>query len=177
MTSIRATGPGNISTVSSSTGTTSSPGNSLGQKAVGAGLCEGFPQGPLSELLRYPDEHQHSRQETLDQADDAADELGLDFSDKAALARSMAALVDATTTYAADVYRIAVALLATNNSDAFDVVHEAFGNSSWRERLDDAIKPLLETGLSQQTAQTFIRAVETAAHKIEQDRTALPKPA
>ncbi len=176
MTVIRPAGPGPVSVVGSTTGSASASGSSLAQQAVGAGLCEGFPEGPLSELLRYPDEKHHSRQETLDMSDEAADELGLDFSDKAALARSMAALVDATTTYAADVYRIAVALLASNGSDAPDVVHEAFGNTSWRERLDEATRPLLENGLSRQTAQDFIRAVEMAARTIEADRKTLPKP-
>ncbi len=176
MTGIGPAGPGTVSAVGSTTGGAQASSGTLAQQAVGAGLCEGFPEGPLSELLRYPDERQRTRQETLDMSDEAADELGLDFSDKAALARSMAALVDATTTYAADVYRIAVALLANNDSDSPDVVHEAFGNTSWRERLDDATKPLLESGLSRQTAQEFIRAVETAARTIESDRKTLPNP-
>jgi hypothetical protein len=175
MSSIRPSGPGAVSAVSGGGGAGKTSGASLAEQALSAGMSEGFPQGPLSELLRYPDERQRSRQDALDLADEAADEHGLDFSDKAALARSMAALVEATTTYSAEVYRIAIALLASSDSEAVDVVHDTFGSSSWRERLDEAVRPMRAVGLSAQTAQEFIGAIETAARQIETARKALPK--
>ncbi len=175
MSSIRPSGPGPVSAVSGGGGASKISGASLAEQALSAGMSEGFPEGPLSELLRYPDERQRSKQDALDLADEAADEQGLDFSDKAALARSMTALVQATTTYSAEVYRIAIALLAASDSEAFDVVHDSFGSSSWRERLNDAVRPMHDIGLSASTAQAFISAIESAARQIEAARKALPK--
>jgi hypothetical protein len=172
MTSIRSTGPEVIPAsggLPAGTGSLKAP--SLAAQAISAGLCEGFPDGPLSDLLRYPDERQRSRQQVLDECETEAAEL--DPLDKAALGRAVQGLIEATRRYAKAMYQKSLAELAASTSDAPDVMHEIFGERSWKDQLDVALAPLAGVALSPTTVVDFIRAIESAARSVEAAQKAL----
>jgi hypothetical protein len=161
--------------VGSGGGSSAAAGTTLSDSALGAGLSEGFPQGPLGELLRYPDERKRKKKDALELAEEMAEEAGLEFADRAALARAAGRLVDATHRYAQDVYKLAVSLVEGSNSEAVDIVHEAFGNRSWKDLLDEASAPLIGLELNVAKAQDFILATESVAERIESTRASLPQ--
>jgi hypothetical protein len=173
MTSIRPSGPEAIPLPSSaaSIGQGLATAPSLGAQAVSAGLCEGFPDGPLSELLRYPDDRQRSQQQVLEALEDEA--VALDLHDRAALGRAVNRLIEATRRYAKYMYQKTLALLEASTSEAPDVMHEVFGERSWRDSLDAALAPLTGINLSPENVTEFIKAIDGATRGVEAAQQAL----